>query len=302
MQRFQVKESAPLLEFLFKILTGFNKTTVRNLLKFRAVSVNGKFISQFNHPLVPGDVVQITSDRKAAVRADIKSELGIIYEDEDVIVINKPSGLLTVSSEKVKTETAFYKLYDYLKLKQTEAQKRGRLQPLFIVHRLDKDASGLIVFAKNIEAKEWLQDQWHTFEKKYYAVVYGVPGKTQGTVESYLAENQTLKVYSSPKPSAHGKLSVTHFKVLNSNRKFALVEVDLETGRKHQIRVHLSDIGHPIVGDDKYGGDFKKEKPPIKRLALHAFSLLFIHPRTRKKLTFESDLPEEMNIIERKTK
>ena len=289
-----MKETGPLLESLLKNLQGYKRTTVKNLLKFRMVSVNGKFITQFDHPLKAGDQVSIEHDKEKAAKEALKGELQIIYEDPDIVVINKPAGLLTIATDKVRTRTAFYKLNDYVK-NNVPSAKAGIRKSLYIVHRLDQDASGLLVFARNLESKIFLQENWGNFSKKYYAVVHGIPGEKECTIENYLAENQFLRMYSSPKAGRDSKYAITKYRVLKEDEKKALLEVALVTGRKHQIRVHLAGIGHPIVGDDKYGGKFRENSKV--RLGLHAFWLEIEHPRTHQKMKFETPLPAEFNPL-----
>lgn len=207
--------------------------------------------------------------------------LSILYEDHDILVVDKTSGLLSVSNDKVKDKTAFFMLNDYVRKGNQKSNKR-----VFIVHRLDRDTSGVIVFAKSEEHKHFLQDEWQNFKKKYYAVVQGNLEEKQGEISSYLAENSVYRMYSVKDP-AKGKFAKTGYKVLRESEKYSLLEVDLYTGRKNQIRVHLADLGHPVVGDKKYG---EKEKG-IKRLALHATSLTITHPFSKEQMTFETKLP-----------
>ncbi len=207
--------------------------------------------------------------------------LGILYEDHDILVADKTSGLLTVSNDKVKDKTAFYLLNDYVRKGNQKSRNR-----VFIVHRLDRDTSGVIVFAKSEEHKHFLQDEWQNFKKKYYAVVQGKLEEKQGEISSYLAENSVYRMYSVKDP-AKGKFAKTGYKVLRESENYSLLEVDLYTGRKNQIRVHLADLGHPVVGDKKYG---EKEKG-IKRLTLHAASLTLTHPFSKEEMTFETKLP-----------
>ena len=206
----------------------------------------------------------------------------IIHEDDDILIVKKPSGLLTMGTGKDKTRTAYFILTDYVRKGYAKSRKH-----IFIVHRLDRDASGIIVFAKNIRAKQRLQEAWEKTEKKYLAVVHGRLTKKEGTISTHLAENKAHFFYSTP-DTAKGKLSHTAYRTLKETKAFSLLEIDLLTGRKHQIRVHLSEIGHPIVGDRKYG---KGDEGKI-RLALHAKSLFFKHPSTGKLLTFDTELPE----------
>ncbi|MFC1891300.1 RluA family pseudouridine synthase [Thermodesulfobacteriota bacterium] len=207
--------------------------------------------------------------------------LSILYEDHDILVVDKRSGLLTVSTEKVRENTAYYLLNTYVRKGNQKSRNR-----VFIVHRLDRDTSGIIIFAKNENAKRFLQDEWHGFKKKYYAVVHGTLSKKQGVITSYLAENRAHKMYSVDDPEK-GKLANTGFKVLRESKKYSLLEIDLLTGRKNQIRVHFSEKGFPVAGDKMYG---KKDKG-IKRLTLHAASITILHPDTKEKMIFETTVP-----------
>lgn len=213
--------------------------------------------------------------------------LSILYEDRDILVVDKMNGLLTVSNEKVKENTAYYLLNDYVRKGNQKSRKR-----IFIVHRLDKDTSGIIVFAKNKNAKRYLQDEWQGFKKTYYAVVHGTLVEKEGVITSYLVENSVRKMYSADDPKK-GKLAKTGYKVLRESKKYSLLEIDLLTGRKNQIRVHLADKGCPVAGDKKYG---VKEKG-IKRLILHAACLTILHPHSKEKMTFETKIPAYFNSL-----
>ena len=208
--------------------------------------------------------------------------LSIIYEDHDMIVVDKIHGLLTVSTDRVKENTAYYLLNEYVKKGNSKSRNR-----VFIVHRLDRDTSGLIVFAKNEQSKCYLQDEWQTFQKKYYAVVFGTLPEKEGLIVSYLAENSVHRMYSVRDPQK-GKLAKTGYKVLKESKSYSLLEIDLLTGRKNQIRVHLAEKGYPVVGDKVYG---EKEKG-MKRLALHAASLTLSHPVNKESMTFETKMPD----------
>jgi len=211
----------------------------------------------------------------------LPQDLEIIYEDDDILVVDKPAGLLTIATDNNKTRTAYYMLTDYILKGQTKSRNR-----IFIVHRIDQFTSGLLVFAKTEEAKFRLQSHWPDTQKKYIAMVYGRLNKKQNVITSYLAESKAYVVYST-KDTKKGRLAQTAYKVLKETDRFSLLEINLLTGRKNQIRVHLADIKHPVVGDRKYG----KPKDPFRRLALHAKSLSFNHPSTGRLMTFETTLP-----------
>jgi len=213
--------------------------------------------------------------------------VNILYEDNDILVAIKPAGLLTMATERDKNRTLYAMLTAYVRKGQARSSNR-----IFIVHRLDRDTSGIIIFAKNAEAKMKLQAGWEETEKKYVAVVHGRCKNKEGTITTYLTENKAQVVYSTKDPSK-GKLSHTAYRVLRETKDFSLLEVNLLTGRKHQIRVHLAEIGHPVVGDEKYGGGRKA----YGRLALHAKSISFIHPATGERLTFETGVPEYFNKL-----
>ncbi len=207
--------------------------------------------------------------------------LTILYEDRDILVVDKAGGLLTVGTETDKENTAYYRLTDYVRKGIQKSKNR-----IYIVHRLDRDTSGIVVFAKNEKAKNFLQDGWPGFKKKYYAVVHGTLAEKEGVISTYLAENSIHKMYSVADPKK-GKLAQTGYKVLRESKQFSLLEIDLLTGRKNQIRVHLAEKGCPVAGDKVYGIKGKG----IKRLTLHAFSITFLHPHTKEELTFEAKLP-----------
>ena len=213
--------------------------------------------------------------------------LVILHEDRDILVVDKPAGLLTMGTDSDKTRTAYFILTDYIRKGYSKSWNR-----VFIVHRLDRETSGILIFAKNIEAKLRLQDHWKETEKKYLAVVHGRCDKKSETITTYLAENKAHVVYSTS-DATKGKLSQTAYKVLKQTKYFALLEVDLMTGRKNQIRVHLAGIGHAVVGDKKYG----KGDRAHRRLALHARSISFKHPFSGKRLTLETKVPAYFNQL-----
>ncbi len=211
----------------------------------------------------------------------------ILYEDRDILVVNKDCGLLTVSNDKVREKTAYFLLNNYVRKGNQKSRKR-----VFIVHRLDRDTSGVLVFAKSLDAKRYLQDQWPAFNKTYVAVVHGILPKKDGTIVSYLVENQAHKVYS-VNDAKLGKLARTKFRVVKESARYSLLEIQLLTGRKNQIRVHFADKGHPVAGDRKYG----ENKKGGRRLALHAASLTIFHPHTKEAVTFESPAPSYFKTL-----
>lgn len=219
-----------------------------------------------------------------------RRKLDILYEDDCIIVADKPSGLLTMSTGKEGEITAYSILTDYVRSARggRNTRDKGRI---FIVHRLDRDTSGVIVFAKDEQTKHALQDDWNEtiLERKYIAAVEGTLEYDEGTVASYLKDNPKSMKVSSSWTDNGGKYSVTHFKVLRSSGQYSLVEFELETGRKNQIRVHASVIGNPVAGDRKYGS----ASNPLHRLCLHASNLVFHHPRTGQLLRFDTGIPKD---------
>lgn len=207
--------------------------------------------------------------------------LTILYEDHDILVVDKVNGLLTVSTDKEKTKTAYFLLTDYVRKGNPKSKNR-----IFVVHRLDKDISGVLLFAKNEKSRQYLLDNWQQFSKKYSAVVHGKLTKKEGIITSYLAENSIHKMYSVQNPEK-GVLAETGYKVIKESSKYSLLEINLLTSRKNQIRAHFSEKSCPIAGDKKYG---EKQKG-IKRLTLHAQAITFTHPYTKKMMTVEAKIP-----------
>lgn len=277
MEKYIVKENEILIEFLKKTFSNLSKNNVKSLLHNEKVFVNGNMTTKYNYELNVGDTVEI--------REKVAKNIDIIYEDKDIIVINKPSGLLTVATEKEKNKTAYHLVMEYLK-------KKNKNNRIFVIHRLDKDTSGIIMFAKNERAKHLYQDNWNDIVKKrcYYAVIDGKMQKKEGTIKSYLKENGNM-VYSVKDRS--GKLAVTEYKVLKERKNISLLDINLKTGRKNQIRVHMKENKTPILGDLKYGEKSKL----INRLALHAYKLELINPVTKKLLIFEASMPNEIKTL-----
>ena len=211
----------------------------------------------------------------------------ILHEDRDILVVDKAPGLLTMGTDREKTETAYYRLTDYVRKGNPKSRER-----VYIVHRLDREVSGILVFAKSVEAKNALQAEWDQVEKRYLALVHGLPREPEGTFSSYLIENGVHSVHST-KDEKRGKLSHTAYKVLGQAKGVSLLEINLLTGRKHQIRVHLAEHNLPIVGDTKYGG----KRTTARRLALHAKSIAFKHPHNGKPCFFETRIPHFFSRI-----
>jgi 23S rRNA pseudouridine1911/1915/1917 synthase len=283
-ETYYVKEEGELLTFLLENLTSKSRNNIKSLLTRKQVLVNDVVVSQYNYRLVKGDIVKITSFRNENLA---KMDLKIIFEDDYLIVIDKPVGLLSVSSDKEKEVTAFRYVNDYLRTKNPNARA-------FVLHRLDKETSGVLMFAKNNELVNAMHKNWNRIVTKriYYAVIKGKLPENSGVIRSFLHQTKTQKVYSGSK-NDEGKYSETHYKYLRGNKEYSLYEVELNTGRKNQIRVHFSDLGYPIINDDKYDGP----SAPVKRLGLHAHQISFVNPINKKAYTFKSPLPKSLATL-----
>lgn len=277
---YTVKEPAELLPFLLATLANQGRNSVKSLLVRGQVTVNDKVVTAYNCQLHPGQIVAVNKERIVEEPAFVG--LSILHEDDDIIVIHKDHGLLSMASREEDEITAYRQLTDYVR----RSQPKNRI---FIVHRLDRDTSGVMLFAKNENAQQILQNNWDEIvkERSYVALVDGLVRKPEGTISSWLKESSTLKMYSSPHPN-DGQHAVTHYKTMKANKQFSLLEVHLETGRKNQIRVHMQDIGHPVAGDKKYGSRSRE----LGRLGLHARILAFEHPITGNLLRFQTDIPK----------
>jgi 23S rRNA pseudouridine1911/1915/1917 synthase len=277
---FRVKEPAELMSFLLSKMGGMSRNSVKSLLAHRQVSVNNTITSQFNAALRPDDTVSVSSERGNSEL--VHPKVKILHEDNYLIVIEKKEGLLTVSTGRADETTAFSILKSHVK----RASPQNRI---FIVHRIDRETSGVILFAKSREIQLALQENWHQTitQRSYVALVEGKVEKPSDTIVTWLSENpKSLKIHSSRVDNG-GQKAVTHYRVIKSNEQYSLLEVNLETGRKNQIRVHLQDLGHPIAGDKKYGS----ATSPIGRVGLHARILAFIHPATQQELRIETAVP-----------
>ncbi len=282
-----VKEDNTLMNFLISELTGKSRNNIKSMLARNDVSVNDRKQKKFDHPLKSGDTVKIEENKPDKFTPVCPFD--IIYEDEDLIVIIKPEGLLTVATDTEKFNTAYRHLSDYVK----EVNKNNKI---FIVHRLDRETSGLLVFAKSQRMKEALQENWSDLvtQRGYVAVVEGHVSKKSDTIKSHLKETKTGFMYS----ASSGQLAITNYSVKAQNSSYSLLDIELETGRKNQIRVHLSELGHPIAGDKKY----KSETNPIGRLCLHAKTLKFKNPLTDEEFSFTSQTPAVFNALAKRKK
>lgn len=274
--------AVPLMEFVSRMRPDNKKNDIKKWMKHGQLKVDGQIVRAFDTPVNPGAVVEFNSTR--AFPAFRHPRVEIVYEDDDVIVINKGYGLLSVSTlSHKKEENAYEIIRNYVK----SVNPRNKL---FIVHRLDRDTSGLMMFAKSEEAQNILRHNWNNMilERLYVAVLEGNLAQDKGYVKSRLMENSQFVVYSTDNPE-EGKLAVTHYEVLGRGNGYTLAQFSLDTGRKNQIRVHAKELGHPIAGDKKYGA----VKSPLHRLALHARTLRFAHPITRKDMNFETPVPHK---------
>ncbi len=276
-------ERTTLLHFLLDKAPSTSKTKIRKLIKHGGVLVNGEPVHRPDHRLLPGQSVETR-------RPISPSPFPILYEDPYMIAFEKPPGLLSVATDRENIHTFYRSVNQYVQLRS------NRRERIFIVHRLDREVSGIMLFAKTPEIKETLQKNWGETEKLYCALVEGHLPQEEGTIKSWLSETSTHKVYSCPEgPSA--KHAVTHYRQLARYPRFTLVEIRLETGRKNQIRAHLSELGCPIVGDRKYGAATN----PMGRMALHAFALSFTHPVSGKRIKLESPVPKVFGELRKKT-
>ncbi|MDE6408722.1 MAG: RluA family pseudouridine synthase [Muribaculaceae bacterium] len=280
-----------LMNFISSCRPDSKRNDIKKWLRFGHLMINGNVVTAFDAPVEPGDVVRLNVSRPFTLFHHPRIEL--VYEDEDVIVINKGYGLLSVGAQNSKKEE---NAYDIIRNYVKEVDPRNKL---FIVHRLDRDTSGLMMFAKSAEAQEVLRHNWNNMilERLYVAVLEGYLEQDSGFVKSRLTENSQYVVYSTDDPDV-GRIAVTHYKVLERGNNLTLAQFSLDTGRKNQIRVHASDLGHPISGDKKYGAKGR----PIHRLALHAQTLRFAHPITRKDMYFETPVPVKFRTALRRQK
>ncbi|MFI3297392.1 MAG: RluA family pseudouridine synthase [bacterium] len=280
-KNFTVKRDEELLKYLIEIFNDQSRNTIKSYLAHRQIAVNGKTETLFSHMLKTGDNIRWSSVGEQ--RPNPNHKVKIIYEDDDIIVVDKKNGVLTMSTGKEGEQTAYSVMTEHVR-------RRHRDNRIFIVHRLDRDTSGLLLFAKSEEVQQILQHNWNEniISRTYVAVVEGKPAEEKGKVVSWLTENErSLKMQSSPTDNG-GKKAITNYNLVKDNGRYSLIELNLETGRKNQIRVQMASIGHPIAGDKRYGA----QSNPLGRLCLHARTISFMHPITREIMRFDTDIPK----------
>lgn len=281
-RQIKVQAPGPLLEWLFGNVEGLSRTEAKSLLKHRSILVNGAVATRHDTALAPGDTVAIGRGRESPLPKALPFE--ILYEDEHLIAINKPSGLLTVGTDSEKQRTV------HRILGERERAAGNKVGRVFVIHRLDRETSGVVLFARTEPVKRRVQEKWESAEKTYLAFVEGTPRPAEGTLVNWLREDSTgLRVHVLDDRQRDAVRATTHYRVLSTRGNRSLVELALETGRKHQIRVQLAHLGHPVCGDERYG---RADSAP--RLALHATRLKVVHPITGKPLIIECPLPDDL--------
>ena len=278
----EVTEPDELMKFLQAKLPTKSRRDIKSLLGHHQVSIDNEVISQFNHPLLAGQQVVVNWGKVWIEKQP--DGMNIVFEDPYIIIIEKEAGLLSIATTTEKELTAYSILSNHVKTRDPKNK-------IFVLHRLDRETSGVMMFAKSEKVQKLLQDAWKeaVLERTYVVAVEGTVNKEQGTITSWLTESKAFIMYSSRSPN-DGQKAVTHYRVLKKNKHYSLLEVKLETGRKNQIRVHMKDIGHSVIGDKKYGAT----KHPIGRLGLHAQVLAFRHPMTGEVVRYESEIPKPL--------
>lgn len=283
-KEFKVHEDCLLLDFLLSKYPKLSRNAVKSLLSNHQVSVDGAPVSQYNLQLAKEDTVIVS---KMRISKKVRNNLPIIFENNEFVVINKPSGLLSIASDREKARTAYRMVNDYV-------QQKDKHNRIYVVHRLDEDTSGVLVFAKNPETKELLQKNWNDIVRVrgYYAIVEGQMENKEDTYIDYLKENALNLMYVT-NDRKNGKKCITHYKVMKQNKNYSLLDVTIDSGRKNQIRVQMGHRNHYVIGDDKYG----EPSNPLKRLGLHAYKLAFVHPKTKKVYEFKAPMPNEFEQL-----
>lgn len=279
----KVTKNDTLLEYLLSADLKYSRSKIKSLLKFECISIDNEVTTQFDDPIFEGQTITIVEHNNQK-----DTPLQIIYEDKDILVIDKPYGLLTVATQKNEDVTAYRLASAYVKTQDTKNK-------IFIVHRLDRDTSGVLMFAKNERSKNEYQAKWNELvsDRTYVAIVEGTPKKETGTIKTFLQQNKTNHMYS----TATGQEAITNYALIKSTDAHSILKVNIDTGRKNQIRVHMSDMGNPIIGDKKYDG----KTNPLKRLGLHAYRLIVKNPKTGKDMTFISLLPPKFKKLSKIT-
>ncbi len=281
---YTVDRPTTLLPFLLDAVKGKSRNNVKSLLSRKLVAVDGKPTSRFDAPLAPGQVVTLLS--VPAPRQDALP-FPLLDEDEHLLVVNKPAKLLSVANEKEKARTAYHMVTDYVKSQHIDNR-------IYVLHRLDRDTSGVLMFARDPETKELFQSRWNDIitRRGYQAVVEGVPSPDRDTIRTFLVEAKTHMVFSGD-PGPGAKEAVTNYQVVKTGGGYSLLDISIDTGRKNQIRVHMKERGTPIAGDKQYGA----RTNPIGRLCLHAGELSFTHPATGQPITFKAKMPRDFNRV-----
>jgi 23S rRNA pseudouridine1911/1915/1917 synthase len=278
------QKDGPIVDLLVEVFGSASKTHIRKMLKYQMIQVSGQPVTRADFAVKAGDVIEYV--KKTGRKNEIAPPVPIIFEDDDLLIAEKPAGLLTFG-ERGTGGTSLYRV-----LKDFVNQRSGGRQRLHVVHRLDREVSGIVLFAKNGKAQQQIKKNWKETKKKYHALVEGRPEKDRGTIQSWLREGVDRKMASSDKP-AGAKLAVTHYRVVKRLDGHTLLEIETETGRKNQVRVHLAEMGCPLVGDRRYGGKAKV----IRRIRLHAFYLGFTHPVVGRFVEFESPMPQGFMVL-----
>ncbi len=279
-----VQSEAQLLDWLIANLKPLSRNKVKDILQGRGIKVNGKIVTQFDYPLTAGQKISVSKSKK---NDTFKNRyVNLVYEDPYLVVIEKKPGILSMA--------AGHKSLNVKSVLDEYFHRTRQRCTAHVVHRLDRDTSGLMVYAKDMQTEQILEHEWHNivYDRRYVAVVSGEMEDDEGTIANWLKDNKAYVTFSSPVDNG-GKYAVTHFHVLDRTTEHSLVEYKLETGRKNQIRVHSADMGHPVCGDIKYGnGD-----DPIHRLCLHAYMLCFYHPVTRARMEFQTPIPSQFRML-----
>lgn len=291
--KFLVEKENSLLLFLKFKLNILSSTKVKNWIKYGGVKIDNELVKTPNYLLRTGQVVDF---KKLRLIETNNPPFEIHYQDQDILIAEKPTGILSVGNERERVKTFLNLVNGYLCMPD-KSTKYLKKQKVFIVHRLDRDVSGLMVFAKSQKIQKKLQDNWMRVTKKYFALVENIPPSDKGIIDSKLKENRIHKTYTDNK-SPLSKRAITHYKIVQSFETHSILEVDIKTGRKNQIRAHLSELGCPIVGDKKYGSNDRR----LRRLALHAFFLKLPHPRTGKEIKITSRVPPIFKRIKKHQK